>query len=147
MKWRTSPEIWCRNLGPSAEVFPDEDCTNTMKLYIPHHKVLTPEKTTTRLRIVFDASAKTRKKNENLNESLHHLPVILEDLCGTSADEEKALLQVGQQPDDRDVTWFLCLKDPSKPCLENNVQVLRFTIRYYIQSISIGWNNQESSNV
>lgn len=73
-----------------VEVFPDEDYTNTMKLYIPHHKVLTPEKTATRLRTVFDASAKTRKKNESLNESLHHLPVILEDLCGTRADEERA---------------------------------------------------------
>jgi len=45
-----------------VEVVPNEDCTNTLKQYIPHHEVLTPEKTTTKLRIVFDASAKTRKK-------------------------------------------------------------------------------------
>ena len=43
------------------------------------------------------------------------------------ADVEKAFLQVGLQPDDRDVTRFLWLKDPSKPTLEKNVQVLRFT--------------------
>lgn len=61
-----------------VEVVPDEDCTNTLKHYIPHHEVLTPEKTTTKLRIVFDASAKTRKKNQSLNESLHPGPVILE---------------------------------------------------------------------
>ena len=44
------------------EVVPDEDCTNTLKHYILRHEVLTHEKTTTKLRIVFDASAKTRKK-------------------------------------------------------------------------------------
>ena len=36
---------------------------------------------------------------------------------------EKAFLQVGLQPGDRDVTRCLWLKDPSKPTLENNVQV------------------------
>ncbi|XP_068723278.1 uncharacterized protein [Montipora capricornis] len=40
---------------------------------------------------------------------------------------EKAFLQVGLQPNDRDVTRFIWLKDPSKPTLENNVQGLRFT--------------------
>ena len=121
-----------------VEVVPDEDCTNTLKHYIPHHEVLTSEKTTTKLRIVFDASAETRKKNQSLNESLHRGPVILEDLCGLLlrfrlhkvalvADVEKAFLQVGLQPDDRDVTRFLWLKDPSKPTLEKYVQVLRVT--------------------
>jgi len=43
---------------------------------------VTPEKTTTKLGIVFDASAKTRKKNKSLNTSHHRDPVILEDLCG-----------------------------------------------------------------
>ena len=121
-----------------VEVVPDEDCTNTLKHYIPYHEVLTPAKTITKLRIEFDASAKTRKKNKSLNESLHRRPVILEDLYGLLlrfrphkvalvADVEKPFLQVGLQPDDRDVTRFLWLKDPSKPTLEKNVQVLRFT--------------------
>ena len=34
---------------------------------------------------------------------------------------------MGLQPDDRDVTSFLWVKDPSKPTLENNVEVLSFT--------------------
>ena len=34
-----------------VEVVPDENCTNTLKHYIPHHEVLTPEKTTIKLRI------------------------------------------------------------------------------------------------
>ena len=75
---------------------------------------MTPEKTTTKLRIVFDASAKTRKGNPSLNESLHRGPIILEDLCGLLmrfrlkvaliADVEKAFHQVGLQPEDRDAT-------------------------------------------
>ena len=98
---------------------------------------MTPEKTTTKIRIVFDASAKTRKGSHSLNESLHRGPIILEDLGGLLmrfrlnkvalvADIEKAFLQVGLQPEDRDVTRFFWLKDATKPTLENNVQVLRF---------------------
>ena len=34
---------------------------------------------------------------------------------------------MGLHPDDRDVTRFLWLEDPSKPTLEKNVQVLRFS--------------------
>ena len=120
------------------EVVPEQDSGETLKHYIPHHEVVTPEKTTTKLRIVFDASAKTRKANRSLNECLHRGPVILEDLCGLLirfrlnkvaliADVEKAFLQVGLQPDDRDVTRFFWLKDVTKPTLENNVQILRFT--------------------
>ncbi|KAL9958393.1 hypothetical protein ACROYT_G035399 [Oculina patagonica] len=120
------------------EVVPDEDSANTLKHYIPHHEIVTPEKTTTKIRIVFDASAKTRKGSQSLNESLHRGPIILEDLCGLLmrfrlnkvalvADVEKAFHQVGLQSEDRDVTRFVWLKDATKPTLENNVQVLRFT--------------------
>ena len=43
------------------EIVPVEESKNTLKHYIPHHEIVTPEKTTTKLRIVFDASAKTKK--------------------------------------------------------------------------------------
>ena len=92
----------------------------------------------TKICLVFDTSAKTRKGNRSLNECLHCGPVFLEDLCALLvrfrlnkvaliADVEKAFLQVGLQPDDRDVTQFFWLKDVTKPTLENNVQILRFT--------------------
>ena len=96
---------------------------------------MTPEKTTTKIRIVFDASAKTKKGSQSLNENLHRGPIILEDLCGLLmrfrinrvaliADVEKAFHQVGLQPEDRDVTQFLWLKDATKPTLENNVHLI-----------------------
>nr|XP_058965776.1 uncharacterized protein LOC131792425 [Pocillopora verrucosa] len=121
-----------------VEIVPDEESVNTLKHYIPHHEIVTPEKTTTKIRIVFDASAKTKKGSQSLNENQHRGPIILEDLCGLLmrfridrvaliADVEKAFHQVGLQPEDRDVTQFLWLKDATKPTLENNVQELRFT--------------------
>ena len=81
---------------------------------------------------------KPKKESKSLNECLYRGPVILEDLCGLllrfrtykvalTADIEKAFLQVGLQPADRDVTRFLWLKDPTKPLSKDNLQIYRFT--------------------
>ena len=75
----------------------------------PHHTIIKPENNTTKLLVVYDASAKTKKSNPSLNECLHRGPVISEDICGllmrfqtkkvgTVADIEKAFLQIGLQP-------------------------------------------------
>lgn len=106
--------------------------------YIPHHGVLTENKETTKLRIVYDASAKTKKEYNSLNESLFRGPVFLENICGLLcrfrthqigiiADIEKAFLQVGLQDKERDVTRFLWLKNPEIPLNDENIQVYRFT--------------------
>ena len=102
------------------------------KHYVPHHAVITPDWKTTKVRIVYDASAKAKKGCKSLNECLHRGSVILEDLCGLllrfdiykvalTADIEKAFLQVGLQPADRDVTRFLWLKDPTMPLSKDNL--------------------------
>lgn len=46
---------------------------DTTKHYIPHHPVINPEKTSTKIRVVYDASAKT---NRNLNECLYPGPTM-----------------------------------------------------------------------
>ncbi|XP_070546913.1 uncharacterized protein [Ptychodera flava] len=89
--------------------------------YIPHHAVINPMKTSTKVRIVYDASAKEKKGSKNLNECLYRGPVMLKDLCGLLlrfrqnkvamvADIEKAFLQVGLQSPDKDVTSFFWFK-------------------------------------
>ncbi|VDI78452.1 Hypothetical predicted protein [Mytilus galloprovincialis] len=50
--------------------------------YIPHHAVVDSTKPTTKVRIVYDASAKTRDDNKSLNNCLYRGPVMLKDLCG-----------------------------------------------------------------
>ena len=114
------------------------DMLTSPKHYIPHHAVITPQKNTTKVRVVYDASAKTKLSNKSLNECLYRGPIILEDLCGLLmrwrthkialvADIEKAFLQVGLQPIDRDAVRFFWLRDVTKPATDENIITYRFT--------------------
>jgi len=71
--------------------------------YLPHHAVVKPDRATTKLRVVYDASAKTCRENQSLNECLYRGPVMFHALCGMimrfrlqpiviHADIEKSLL-------------------------------------------------------
>ncbi|XP_053380514.1 uncharacterized protein LOC128548907 [Mercenaria mercenaria] len=116
----------------------DNNTKNGVIHYIPHHAVITPQKTTTKLRVVYDASAKVRKENKSLNECLYRGPVILSDLCGllmrfrlhkvaVVSDIEKAFLQIGLQENQRDETRFLWIRDIKRPFVnKENVQEYRF---------------------
>ena len=99
--------------------------------------MITPAKNTTKVRIVYDASAKTNKDNKSLNECLYRGPVILPSLygllirfrlspIGVVGDIEKAFLNVGLQVRDRDATRFLWLQDSTRTDIENNLQIYRF---------------------
>ena len=105
--------------------------------YLPHQAVYKPGSTSTKLRVVFDGSAKT-KGDPSVNECLLRGPVILPELVGvamrcrmhpiiTSSDIEKAFLQVGLNPEDKDLTRFLWVYDTSKPASGTNIRYLRFT--------------------
>ncbi|XP_017482625.1 PREDICTED: uncharacterized protein LOC108371551 isoform X2 [Rhagoletis zephyria] len=74
------------------------------KCYLPHHYVLKPDSTSTKLRVVFDASAKTTT-NISLNNLLHTGPRLQDDLFDIlmrfrkhkfviSADIEKMFRQI-----------------------------------------------------
>ena len=125
--------------------------------YLPHHAVVRQDKQTTKLRIVYDASAKS--SGVSLNECLYVGPKfnqkIFEILIrfrihrnGFIADVEKAFLMISVNKCDRDVLRFLWVKNPHQEPIE--IQVLRFrrvtfgvtvspfllnaTMRYHIES-------------
>ncbi|XP_053376544.1 uncharacterized protein LOC128547565 [Mercenaria mercenaria] len=116
----------------------DRELSDELRHYILHHVVIKPEKSTTKMRIVYDASAKTRKEYKSLNECLYRSPVLLRNLCGILmrfrlhkiglvSDIEKAFLQVGLQKSERDVTRFLWVKDLENPVVvENKIEEYRF---------------------
>ena len=107
--------------------------------YLPHYAVINPLKPTTKFRIVYDALAKYREESKSLNECLYRGPVMLNDLCcllmrlrlntiAVVADIEKAFLQIGLQPDQRDVTQFIWLKDCTHDRVSNdNIQEYWFS--------------------
>ena len=120
------------------EVVP-QDTESTKRHYLPHHSVSSPGSATTKLRIVYDGSAKNNEANSSLNDCLYRGPVLLQDLAGIllrfrlervaiTADIEMAFLQIGLHPPERDVTRFLWLKDATNPTAHaENLQEFRFT--------------------
>ena len=86
---------------------------------------------TTKLRIVYEASAKT--SGPSLNDCLYTSPkfnqmildILLRFRIALTADIERAFLQIGIQEEDRDVLRFLWFYDVTKQ--KPQVLVLRFT--------------------
>jgi len=102
--------------------------------YLPHHAVVKQEKETTKVRVVYDASAKCG--GPSLNECLLTGPNFnqrISDILlrfrsypvALTADIEKAFLMVSVAAEDRDVLRFLWVDDIAKS--DPDVQVLRFT--------------------
>ena len=130
------------------------ESNSLIKHYIPHHAVVNPTKATTKVRVVYDASAKCRSENRSLNECLHRGPILLQNLTGILlrfrlnkiamvADIEKAFLQIRLQDDAKDVTRFFWLKDGDKLEVENNIQMYRFRrVPFGIISSPFYWQPQ-----
>jgi hypothetical protein len=84
--------------------------------YLPHREVVRPEKSTTKLRVVYDASA--RSNGPSLNDCLYVgpslLPLLFDILLrfrlhriALVADIEKAFLNISISEEDRDFLRFL----------------------------------------
>ena len=101
--------------------------------YLPHHAVIRSDKNTTKVRVVYDASA--RSNGPSLNDCLHTGPKfdqkILDILLrfrthrvALTADIEKAFLMISVTERDRDFLRFLWIDDISK--VNPDVIILRF---------------------
>ena len=95
------------------------ETTNKIQ-YLPHHAVVRRNKETTKVRVVYDASA--RSAGPSLNDCLHTGPRFDQHIfdlllrfrthpIAITADIEKAFLMVSIAEEDRDVLRFLWVKD------------------------------------
>ena len=112
-----------------VERVPPQELHTTEKLhYLPHHAVIRTDKSTTKLRIVYDASAKLHNKPA-LNDCLYTGPDFGQSIfnillrfrvhnIAMAADIEKAFLMVSVDPKDRDVLRFLWSPDVTQQPLQ-----------------------------
>jgi len=95
------------------------------RYFIPHHGIVRTDKQTTKLRVVFDGSAKDKKESFSLNDCLekgpnltpHIFDILLRfrsHLVGLVADIEKAFHQIVIEENDRDYLRFLWFDDIHK---------------------------------
>ena len=105
-----------------AEKVPEEEVNDSDVYYMPHHGVVRESSSTTKLRVVFDASAKT-SIGSSLNDCLIVGPKVQEDLVNIlirfrlhpasfSADIAKMYRQVILHPHDRNFHRFLWRESP-----------------------------------
>jgi hypothetical protein len=91
--------------------------------YSPHHPVIQQDKDTTKIRIVYDGSAKSGSQEQSLNDCLetgrNYIPYLFDMLVrfrsnpiAITADFEKAFLMVGINNEHRDMLRFLWFDDP-----------------------------------
>ena len=104
------------------------------EFYVPHKPVIRESTESTKLRIVFDASAKANEKSPSLNDCLETGPALQNFLwdvlvpnrlkpIALAGDLKQAFLQVRIRMEDRDALQFHWLKNKAT----SEVEVLRFT--------------------
>ena len=117
------------------EAVPAEEAAPKTIHCLPHHAVIRRDKSTTKVRVVYDASAKTGH-SPSLNDCLQKGPEfnqLIFDLLvrfrsykiALTADLEKAFLMVSVEEADRDVLRFIWVDDPFTD--SPNLKTYRFT--------------------
>ena len=119
-----------------VEVVSEEQHQQEDKIhYLPHHPVVRKDKTTTKLRVVYDASSKSQD-HPSLNDCLYAGPSFEQSILdillrfrtypiAMAADVEKAFLMISIAPEDRNALRFLWPADITED--PPNIQTLRFT--------------------
>ena len=116
-----------------------ENCKSDSEVfYMPHHAVIKESSSTTKLRVVFDASAKS-SSGLSLNDCLMVGPKVQEDILDILirfrlhpvafyGDVAKIYRQVMLAEDDRDYHRFLCRKEPEHPTREYRMRTVTFHV-------------------
>ncbi|XP_062713910.1 uncharacterized protein LOC134290733 [Aedes albopictus] len=115
-----------------------EECSRIdgPQFYLPHHAVRRPESTTTRTRVVFDASSKSHGQL-SLNDVLFTGPTVQPALLAVvvnfrlpryvfSADAEKMFRQVWVHQDDRRFQSVVWRSDPSQPLKHYHLKTVTY---------------------
>ncbi|XP_055622591.1 uncharacterized protein LOC129766753 [Toxorhynchites rutilus septentrionalis] len=122
-------------LGHCKQISEFGDTPETLTYYLPHHAVLKPTSSSTKLRVVFDASAKY--SGLSLNEILMTGPIIQDDLFSIllrfrrhryacTADISKMYRQISVDSNQTSLQRIFWRKEPSDP-----LEVLELTTVTY----------------
>lgn len=122
-------KIWSKINSGITEALPENDENQAQTHFLPYHGVIWTDKETTKLRVVFDGSAKTDKStapiNEFLEKGLNLMPHLFDIVIkfrgypiAVVADIEKAFHQIQINTDDRRMLSFLWIDDIEKDCPE-----------------------------
>ena len=139
-----------------AEKVPDEELNADQVYYMPHHAVIRESSSTTKVRVVFDASAKT-SNGVSLNECLMVGPKVQDDLLDIltrfrihpvafSADIAKMYRQVSLHPKDRNFHRFLWRTEETQKVEEYRMTTVTFGVAssaYQAQRVLLELVNDE----
>ncbi|XP_051166502.1 uncharacterized protein LOC127284849 [Leptopilina boulardi] len=114
------------------------DQTPTGKNYLPHHAVLKESSTTTKLRVVWDASCKI-STGISLNDCLMTGPVVQQELFliiirfrqhrfVMTGDIVKMYRQIWFKPEQRDLQCILWRKDPNQAMMTYQLKTVTFGV-------------------
>ena len=100
--------------------------TNNVVYYMPYRGIIKRESTTTKCRLVMDASSKVSASHVSLNQALYQGPNLIVELAyvllrfmlgvfGSVSDIEKAFLRILIAEVDRDALRFFWIENPENP--------------------------------
>ena len=126
--------------GSVIERIPEHELTESTEEdtvhYMPRHGVVRTDKDTTKLRVVYDGSAKSQPDEPSINDCLERGPKLIPKLfdilikfrshpIALTVDIENAFLMIGINKSDRDMLRFIWISDPSN--LDSDILHFRFT--------------------